>query len=169
MDFDLDLTGKRRDDPVPGYAQRLRPTARICAVLAGVVVLIAVLCWVLIRTAGGRPWPGVPITVPLMLSMFAAVLILLTTRFRSSMLRRAFPRSAELAVKPDTVLAVYRKATVASFLILEVAALVGLLLSLTSGAATYGIILCGVVLFAMFIRRPRATEVDRLIRGRLVP
>jgi hypothetical protein len=58
---------------------------------------------------------------------------------------------------------------VASFLILEVAALVGLLLTLTSGAATYGIILCGVVLFGMFIRWPRATEVDRLIRGRLAP
>src|SRR6187549_831086 len=101
MDFDLDLTGKRRDDPVPGYAQRLRPTVRICAVLAGVVALIGVLCWVLIRTAGGRPWPGIPTTVPLMLSMFGAVLILLTTRFRSSMLRRAFPRSAELVVKPD--------------------------------------------------------------------
>ncbi len=169
MDFDLDLTGKRRDDPVPGYAQRLRPTTRICAVLAGVVVLIGVLCWFLIRMAGGRPWPGIPTTVPLMLSMFAAVLILLSTRFRSSMLRRAFPRSAVLAVSPDTVLAAYKKATVASFLFLEVAALVGLLLTLTSGAATYGIILCGVVLFGMFIRWPRATEVDRLIRGRLAP
>lgn len=169
MDFDLDLTGKRRDDPVPGYAQRLRPTARICAVLAGLVVLIGVLCWLLIRMAGGRPWPGIPTTVPLMLSIFGAVLILLTTRFRSSILKRAFPRSAELAVSPDTVLAAYKKATVASFLILEVAALVGLLLTLTSGAATYGIILCAVVLFAMFIRWPRATEVDRLIRGRLAP
>ena len=169
MDLDLDLTGKRRDDPTPGYALRLRPTARICAVLAGVVVFIAVLCWFLIHMAGGRPWPGIPTSVPLMLSMFGAVLILLTTRFRSSMLRRAFPRSAELTVNPDTVIATYRKATVASFLVLEVAALVGLLLTLTSGVATYGIILCGVVLFAMFIRWPRATEVDRLIRGRLAP
>lgn len=169
MDFDLDLTGKRRDDPVPGYAQRLRPTARICAILACVVVLIAVLCWFLIRMAGGRPWPGIPTSVPLMLSMFAAVLILLSTRFRSSMLRRAFPRSAALAVNPDTVLAAYKKATVASFLFLEVAALAGLLLALTSGLATYGMILCGVVLFGMFIRWPRATEVDRLIRGRLTP
>lgn len=169
MDLDLDLSGKRRDDPVPGYAQRLRPTARICAVLAGVVALIGVLCWVLVREAGGRPWPGIPTTVPLMLSMFAAVLILLTTRFRSSMLRRAFPRSVELEVKPDTVLAAYQKATLASFLILEVAALVGLLLALTSGMAMYGIIVCVIVLFAMFTRWPRATMVDRLIRGRVAP
>lgn len=169
MDFDLDLIGKRRDDPVPGYAQRLRPTARICAVLAGLAVLVAVLCWVLIRMAGGRPWPGIPRSVPLMLSMLAAVLILLSTRFRSSMLRRAFPRSAVLAVSPDAVLAAYQRATIASFLFLEVAALLGLLLTLTSGVATYGIILCGVVLFGMSIRWPRAAEVDRLIRGRLAP
>jgi hypothetical protein len=169
MELDLDLSGKRRDDPVPGYALRLRPTARICAVLAGVVVLLAVLCWLLIRVAGGRPWPGIPTSVPLMLSMLAAVLILLSTRFRSTMVRRAFPRSAALAVNPDAVLAAYQRATLASFMILEVAALLGLLLALTSGVATYGIILCGVVLFAMSIRWPRATEVDRLIRGRLAP
>lgn len=167
--MDLDLTGKRRDDPVPGYAQRLRPTARICAALTGVVVLLAFLCWFLIRMAGGRPWPGIPTSVPLMLSMLSAVLILLTSRFRSSMLRRAFPRSAELAVNPDTVLAAYQRATLASFLILEVAALLGLLLALTSGLATYGIILCGVVFFGMLIRWPRAAEVDRLIRGRAAP
>jgi hypothetical protein len=169
VDLDLDLSGKRRDDPVPGYAQRLRPTARICAILAGVVVLIAVLCWFLVREAGGRPWPGLPPSVPLGLVLLSAVLILLSTRFRSSILRRAFPRSAALAIQPDVVLTAYRKATLASFLLLEVSALCGLLVALTSGSATFGIIVCVVVLFGMFTRWPRATVVDRLVRGRLAP
>lgn len=169
MEFDFDLTGKRRDDPVPGYALRLRPTIRLCAILAGLVVLIAVLCWLLVREAGGRPWPGVPVSVPLVLSMLAATLLLLSTRFRSSILKRAFPRSAALAIQPDTVLAAYRKATLASFLVLEVAALTGLLLALTSGFASYGIIVCAVCLFGMAVRWPRATVADRLIRGRLAP
>ena len=169
MDLDLDLSGKRRDDPVPGYAQRLRPTARLCAILAGLVALIAVLCWFLVREAGGRPWPGLPTSVPLGLVLFSAVLILLSSRFHSSILRRAFPRSATLAIQSDAVLAAYRKATLASFLILEVSALCGLLVALTSGSATFGIIVCVVALFGMFTRWPRAAMVDRLIRGRVAP
>jgi len=169
MDLDLDLTGKRRDDPVPGYTQRLRPTARICAVLAGVVVLLAILCWFLLRQAGGRPWPGIPPSAPLVFAMISAIVILLSSRFRTSMLRRAFPRSTELAVNPDVVLAAYQKATLASFMILEVAALMGLLVALTSGFATYGIVLCAVALIGMLTRWPRGSEVDRLVRGRVRP
>ncbi len=44
-ELDLDLTGRRRDDPVPGYALRLRRAAGICAFQLGTVVLLAVLCW----------------------------------------------------------------------------------------------------------------------------
>ncbi|HEV2854783.1 MAG TPA: hypothetical protein VHC97_18460 [Thermoanaerobaculia bacterium] len=167
--MDLDLTGRQRDDPVPGYAQRLQPTARLCAALAGVVALLAVLCWLLVHEAGGRPWPGIPYTVPLVLAMLSAMLILLSSRFRSSMLRRAFPRSAELAVNPDVVLAAYRRATLASFMILEASAVLGLLVALTSGSATYGIVLCAVAAFGMLTRWPRGTEVDRLVRGRARP
>lgn len=169
MDLDLDLSGKRRDDPTPGYALRLRPTVRLCAILAVLVALIAVLSWFLVREADGRPWPGLPPSVPLFLVMLAAVLILLSTRFRASILRRAFPRSAALPIQPDAVIAAYQKATLASFLILEVSALCGLLVALTSGAAAYGIIVCAVVLFGMINRWPRATVVDRLIRGRATP
>ncbi len=53
-DFDLDLTGRRRDDPTPGYALRLRGVSRLCArTLAATVVLLAVLSWTLTREAGG--------------------------------------------------------------------------------------------------------------------
>lgn len=167
--MELDLTGKRRDDPVPGYTQRLRPTARVCAALAAVVVLLAVLCGILVHQAGGRPWPGIPPSASLVFAMLSAIVILLSSRFRSSMLRRAFPRSSELAVNPDVVLAAYRKATLASFMILEVAALMGLLVALTSGFATYGVVLCAVALIGMLTRWPRGSEVDRLVRGRARP
>jgi hypothetical protein len=162
---DLDLSGKQRDDPVPGYARRLRPLGRICAVLAGVVVLFAILSWVLV----GRALPGLPGSVPVALSLLAAILILLSSRFRSSVLRRAFPRSAALAVNPDAVLVAYQRATLISFAVLETAALLGLLVTLTSGSAAYGIVLCAVSLFGMLTRWPRASEVDRLVRGRARP
>jgi hypothetical protein len=163
---DLDLLGKRRDDPVPGYARRLRPLRRICAGLAGAVALFAALSWLLVRQAGGAV-PGTPASLPLTLSLFAALLILLSSRIRSSILRRAFPRSPVLPTDPDAVLAAYWRATLISFAILEIAALLGLLVALTSGSATYGVVLCLVSAFGMATRWPRATEVDRLVRGRL--
>jgi hypothetical protein len=163
--MDLDLTGRRRDDPTPEYAHRLRPVVRICRALGGTVVLFAILSWTLTRQAGA----GLPPMVPLALSLLAAVLILLSSRFRSSVLRRAFPRSVELPAKPDAVLAAYAKATLISFAILEAAALLGLVVSMTSGSAFYGILLCVAILFAMLTRWPRADEVDRLLRGRVAP
>lgn len=167
--MDLDLTGRRRDDPTPEYARRLRPVTRICAALAGSVALFAVLSWFLTRQAGGRPVPGLPPSVPLGLALLAAVLILLSSRLRSSILRQAFPRSAALQVNPDTVLAAYGRAALASFAILELAALLGLGISLTSGSEYYGIVLCVAGLFGMLTRWPRASEVDRLLRGRGTP
>jgi hypothetical protein len=160
--MDLDLTGRRRDDPTPEYARRLRPVIRVCRALAGTVVLFAILSWVLTGS-------GLPPVVPLALSLFAAVLILLSSRFRSSALKRAFPRSAELTASPETVLAVYGKATLISFAILALAGLLGLAVALTSGSAYYGIVLCVATLCAMFTRWPRAAEVDRLLRGRAAP
>jgi hypothetical protein len=96
-------------------------------------------------------------------------MILLSSRFRSSILRRAFPRSAALAVDPEAVLAAYQRATRISFLILETAALLGLVVALTSGSAGYGIVLCIASLFGMLTRWPRGAEVDRLVRGRAAP
>lgn len=168
-DVDLDLTGRRRDDPTPEYARRLRPVTRICVALAGSVALFAVLSWLLTRQADGRPVPGLPAAVPLGLAFLAAVLILLSSRLRSSILRRAFPRSTALQPNPDTVLAAYGQASLASFAILEVAALLGLGISLTSGSAYFGIVLCVASALGMLTRRPRAAEVDRLLRGRITP
>jgi hypothetical protein len=160
---DLDLSGRRHDDPVPGYARRLHPLRRLCAALAGAVVLFGVLSWVLVHQAG-ESLSAVPSAVPLALSLLAAVLILLSSRFRSNLLRRAFPRTAVLPVDSEAVLAAYGKATLLSFALLEAAALAGLLVALTSGSAAYGIVLCLASAFGMVTRWPRAAEVDRLIR-----
>jgi hypothetical protein len=163
-DLDLDLTGRRRDDPVPGYALRLRPAVRICTFQLGTVVLLGVLCWALTRQGGGIP--GLPTAVPLVLSLLAAMMILLSSRFRSTPVRRAIPRSPVLPVNPDTVLAAYKRGTLWSFAVLEFAAVLGIGVALTTGSGTYGIVLCLASAFCMLTRWPRVTELDRLIRGR---
>ncbi|HEX4961941.1 MAG TPA: hypothetical protein VF173_13960 [Thermoanaerobaculia bacterium] len=166
-DFDLDLTGRRRDDPLPGYARRLLPAIRICSFQLGTVVLFAVLCWGLSRR--GAAVPGLPPAVPLVLSLLAATMLLLASRFRATPLRRAIPRSPALPVNADAVLAAYKRGTLLSFAILEFAALLGVGVVMTSGIPAYGIILCVASGFAMLTRWPRAAEVDRLIRGRATP
>jgi hypothetical protein len=162
LDHDLDLTGRRRDDPTPGYALRLRGVTRLCAALLAVAGVCAMLSWTLTRPGS---WPIVPLTA----SLLAAVLILLTSRLRTSILRPAFPRAPELKPQPDTVLAAYAKGAAASFAILAVAAFLGLAVSLLSGAASYGIVLCAAAALGMLTRWPRAAEVDRLLQGRAKP
>ena len=167
MDLDLDLSGRRRDDPIPRYTERLRPAVRICSFQLGTVVLFGLICWGLTRRSGSLP--RLPPAVPLTLSLLGALLILLSSRFRSSTVRRAIPRSAALPIYPDAVLAAYKRGTLLSFAILEFAALLGVGVAVTSGAAIYGIVLCVVSAFAMLTRWPRASEVDRLVRGRATP
>jgi hypothetical protein len=166
-DLDLDLTGRRRDDPVPGYALRLRSAVRIGAFQLGTVALFAVLCWAVTRQGGGIP--GLPSTVPLVLSLLAAMMILLSSRFRSTPVRRAIPRSPALTVNPDAVLAAYKRGTLLSFAVLEFAALLGIGVAVTSGSGIYGVVLCIASALAMLTRWPRASEVDRLVRGLAKP
>lgn len=165
--MDLDLTGRRHDDPIPGYAARLRPLVRFCKVMLGFPVLFAFLSWYLVGEPGDAPL--LPKAGRVSLAIFAAILILLSSRFRSTTLRRAFPRSAELEANPEAVLAAYQRATRTSYLILAVAALLGFIVALVSGLAIYGGILCAASAFAMLTRWPRATEVDRLVRRRASP
>lgn len=148
------------------FARRLRPLRRLCAALAGGVVLVAALSWVLLGPAGVRPLP-LPDAVPLAVTAAAAILILLSSRLRSSIVRRSFPTRPELQPQPEAVLAAYRRATLVSFALLEGAALLGLMVALLSGRLLYGLVLCAAALLGMLTRWPRATEVDRLLRGRV--
>ena len=129
--------------------------------------LFAFLSWYLV----GEPGDAflLPMAARVSLAIFAAILILLSSRFRSTTLRRAFPRSADLEVSPDAVLAAYRRATRTSFLILAMAAFLGFIVALVSGLAVYGVILCAASAFAMLTRWPRAIEVDLLVRRRATP
>ncbi|HEV2846496.1 MAG TPA: hypothetical protein VG477_16700 [Thermoanaerobaculia bacterium] len=165
--MDLDLTGRQRDDPTTEYARRLRPLTRWCAEMLGLPFLFGALSWILVGEPGDAPM--LPRAVRVSLAILAAILILLSSRFRSTTLRRAFPRSAELEASPDAVLAAYQRATKISFLILALASLLGLVVALGAGLAVYGMVLCAASAFAMLTRWPRAIEVDRLVRRRASP
>jgi hypothetical protein len=150
-------------------AARIRPLRVMCSVLAGVVGLCAVTAWMLVEGLGFRWNQGIPDLVPLSLTVFSMVLILLSSRLRTSLLRRAFPRTPAGEISLETLLSAYQQASLVSFAILTAAAILAVLVALFSGTAFYGVFLCIAAGFAMFTRWPSLRDADRLARGRRSP
>ena len=148
---------------------RLAPLRRICTALACTVWACGVAAWLLVDYHGARPVVRVPDAVLLSLTGLAAILILLSSRIRSTILRRALPRDPALPINGEAVLDAYRRGTFLSFVLLEAAAVFGLMIALLAGRSSYGIILCGAALAGMLTRWPREREADRLMRGKASP
>jgi hypothetical protein len=157
-----DLLRALDDSALAPLAAALRGLRAICAALAAAVLAYAVLVGVLVA----RPLPHAT-PDSLALTFGAMVLLLVSSRVRSTSLRRAVPRDPRLRPDPAAVLAAYRRATLTSFALLELSALLGLAVALLSGSRFYGWVICAAVLLAMLARWPRAAEVDRILRRRL--
>ena len=150
-------------------AARIRPLRRICIALAAVVAICVVTAWMLVEGLGVRLTQGMPDAVPLSLTVLTMVLILLSSRLRSSILRRAFPRDPAAEVNLEALLSAYSQATLVSFGVLTAAAILAVVVAVFSGTAFYGIFLCLAAAFAMFTRWPSLLDADRLARGRRSP
>ncbi|HEX2644529.1 MAG TPA: hypothetical protein VHU81_16145 [Thermoanaerobaculia bacterium] len=146
---------------------RLGPLRQICRSLAFSVLVWAGLIWFFVEGETFHPIPGLPRELPLSLTVAASILVLVGSRLRSSILRRAVPSQPGLLVSEEAVIAAYRRATLVSFALLEVAASLGLVIAGLSGSAWYGHVLCAVALLGMLTRWPRAAELDRILRGRV--
>lgn len=152
--------------PTASDLQKLR---RICTALAVSVWIYGIAVLLLVDYEGGRPVAPVPGMVPLSLTGLAAILILLSSRIRTTILRKALRQNPAFPIDGAKVIAGYQRATILSFAMLEAAALLGLLVALLSGKTSYGLVLCGAALLGMFSRWPREAELDRLIRGKASP
>lgn len=149
--------------------ERLLKVRRICTALSFSVWICGLAILILVDYEGGRPVAPVPGMVPLSLTGLAAILILLSSRVRTTVLRKALRQNPALPIDGAKVLAGYQRATILSFAALEAAAILGLLVALLSGKTSYGLVLCGAALLGMFSRWPREVEVDRLMRGKASP
>lgn len=150
-------------------AARIQPLRVLCGVLAGLVGACAVTAWMLVEGLGIRLNQGVSEVLPLSLTVFSMVLILLSSRLRTSLLRRAIPRNPGVEINLETLLSAYRQASLVSFTVLTTAAVLAVLVALFSGTAFYGIFLCLAAAFAMFTRWPSPHDADRIARGRRSP
>lgn len=150
-------------------AERLRPVRVMCGALAGVVGVCAVTAWMLVEGLGVRLNQGIPQAVPLSLTVFSMVMILLSSRLRTTLLRRAFPQNSAGKINLETLLSAYQQASLVSFGVLTAAAVLAVLVAVFSGIAFYGIFLCIAAAFAMFTRWPNLRDADRLARGRRSP
>ena len=141
----------------------------ICKVLAAFVLAYGLAGWFLIEGFQLRPFGKVPEALPLSMTFLAAVLILLASRLRTAILRSGLPSNRMLPTDMSNLMSAYQRATLVSFAILEIAALMGLLVALLSGSSFYGVVLCVASFLSMLLRWPKAYEVDRLARGRVSP
>lgn len=167
----MDLYGSLQaiDEDLQRISARLAPLRRICTALGCTVWAYAIVAWLLVDYRGMRPLADVPDPVLLSLTGLTAILILLSSRVRTMILRRALPRNPALPIDGEAVLGAYQRGTLLSFVLLETAAVLGLLIALLAGRSSYGIILCGAALVGMLTRWPREVEADRLMRGRAAP
>lgn len=140
----------------------LRTLHILCGAMAASMVLLALTGWLALRS-GARSVPALP-GLPLSLTSAAVVLILLASRIRSGLLRRAVTPWAAPGLA--AAFAVYRRATVASFALLAAAGVLGLILALVTGSARNVLVLCAASLIGMLVRWPRAAELTRLARRR---
>ncbi len=150
-------------------AECVEPLRTVCGVMAIAVGASAMAAWLLVEGRGIRWDQGVPKALPLGLTIGAMILILLSSRLRTTVLRRAFPRTPEVEIRLDTFLEAYRRATLVSFAALAAAAMLAVLVALFSGTAFYGMFLCLAAGFAMFTRWPSLHDASRLVRGRRAP
>lgn len=150
-------------------ADRLRKLRRVCMALAASVLGCSLLGWFLVEGFQLRPFGKVPDALPLALTFFAAVLILLGSRLRTALLRAGLPSSHLLPVVWDNLISAYQRATLVSFAVLEGAAVMGLLVALLSGSSFYGVVLCLAAFLSMLLRWPKPRELARLARRRASP
>jgi hypothetical protein len=141
----------------------------ICKVLAAFVLAYGVAGWFLVEGFQLRPFGKVPVALPISMTFLAAVLILLASRLRTAILRSGLPSNRMLPTDMGNLLSAYQRATLVSFAVLELAALMGLLVALLAGSAFYGVVLCVASFLSMLLRWPKAHELDRLARGRVSP
>jgi hypothetical protein len=156
--------------PTATPALSLRTLQTVCAALALAVLLLALAGTLVLRARSGPP-PGLPPGLLLSLTSVGIVLILLASRIRSGLLRRAavLPGTADGAADEARVFAAYHRATLVSFALLEGTAVVGLVLEVMTGSVRYGLALYAASLVSMLVRWPRQGELARLMRRRAEP
>jgi hypothetical protein len=156
-------------DPEGRIAKSLRPLRMISTALAVTVGVFVVLSWVLLEGLAIRPASKMPESVPISMTAFAMILLLLSSRMRTNILSKSIAATPGLPLDLGRLLEGYRRATLVSFVMLECAALAGLTVALLTGTAFYGIVLGAASLVSMATRWPRETDVDRIARGRRSP
>lgn len=141
----------------------------ICKVLAAFVLACGVAGWFLVEGFQLRPFGKVPVALPISMTFLAMVLILIASRLRTAILRSGLPSHRMIPTDPGSLRSAYQRATLVSFAVLELAALMGLLVALLSGSSFYGVVLCVASFLSMLLRWPKPRELDRLARGRVSP
>jgi hypothetical protein len=159
--------------PLPGWPEpgdpRFAREANTLKLLAGAfaasVVVYAGIAWFLTgeAAAAGFVPPGLPEPLPWVLAGAAIALLLVAP------LAEARLRSAGAGQPPERALSAFRLATVVGLAMREAAALLGLVIAVTTGRALWSFALCAAAAVAMAGAWPSRGRLERFARGAVQP
>jgi hypothetical protein len=146
---------------------RVRTLRVVCGAMLGSALLMAAASVVVVRALAAPP--EVSTEVSLTLTCAAVVLILVTSRLHVAILARAGRGTSATANPAPAAAAVadaYSRATILSFVILDAAAALGLVVAVVTGSVRYALVICGAAAIAMLARWPQQAAAVRLLKRR---
>jgi hypothetical protein len=144
---------------------RVRTLRVVCAAMLGSALLMAGASVVVVRALSAPPEASMEVS--LILTCAAIVLVLVTSRLHATILGRA-GRGAAVSVQlaAAAVADGYSRATILSFVLLDAASALGLVIAVVTGSVRYALVICGAAALGMVTRWPRQAAVERLLRRR---
>ncbi len=145
---------------------RVRTLQVVCGAILGSAVILGAASIVVV-SAMSAPVEATA-GLSLGLTCTAVLVILVTSRVHTAMLERAGrgPAAGLPATVVAAVLESYARATTMSFVLLDGAAALGLVVAVVTGNVRYSLVICGAAALAMLVRWPRQAAVEQLLHRR---
>lgn len=163
---DRDPAPSEQPSATPPPTETLAQVQVIAGALAAAVVVYAVVAWLVVETFGGETLAGgLPAPLPGVLVAVAAGLLLLAPVVERRIFAPARPGVGAAARAADPAER-YRLAKLVGFALREAAAVIGLVVGLTTGEPLWTWAIAGGTLLLMALAWPRVTDLERSGGGR---
>ena len=155
------------DAQSPGevVSEQMRFLNVVCFALVASVGAYSVVAWYLSSEGGALAGPELPSALAWVGAAVAIALLVAAPIARRKMLEKSSVTMLS-SERDDTAVESYRLATLLSFMLREGAAIVGLMLTILTGEATWCYALGAITVVAMFSAWPRREELEALLAGR---
>jgi len=142
--------------------QRLRVLNVICAALVFSVMVYVAIAWFLVQRGSVQPSEGLPQVFPVILVLVALSVVMAAPVVSTMILKQGVAAAGEDAGRR---LNSHQTSLIVGFALREVAAVMGLVLTLLSGRLIWVVALAAVAVAAMLLAWPKREKMLELARG----